>query len=58
MAYKITSDRLDCDKAMGDSITTEELLEMGANIDALVSAGHISDATPSANAPASEGATK
>ena len=45
MAYTITSDRLDCDKSLGDTISTEELLEMGADIDALVSGGHITDAT-------------
>ena len=45
MAYTITSDRLDCEKSLGDTITTEELLEMGANIDALISGGHITDAT-------------
>jgi hypothetical protein len=45
MAYTITSDRLDCEKSLGDTITTEELLEMGANIDALILGGHITDAT-------------
>lgn len=41
MAYKITSDRLDCAKKQGDSLTDKELLDMGANIDALISGGHI-----------------
>ena len=41
MAYKITSDRLDCKKSKGDSITDKELLAMGANIDALIAGGHI-----------------
>jgi hypothetical protein len=45
MAYTITSDRLDCDKSLGDTITTEELLEMGVDIPALISGGHITDAT-------------
>ena len=46
MAYTITSDLLDSPKGLGDSITEEELLEMGANVEALVAAGHISaDAT-------------
>jgi hypothetical protein len=58
MAYIITSDRLDCDKAVGDSITAEELLEMEADIDALISAGHIADATTKTNSAPSEGATK
>jgi hypothetical protein len=62
MAYTITSDRLDCSKAEGDSITTEELLAMGANIDALIAGGHVSDksnpvpANTSAPASAPEGA--
>jgi len=66
MAYTITSDRLDSPKAMGDSITDEELLEMGANIEALVEGGHISNgaakATPAPTIPATpatpEGATE
>ena len=41
MAYKIISDRLVCSKQQGDSITDKELLELGANIDALISGGHI-----------------
>ena len=41
MAYKITSDRLDCKKGLGDTITDKELLAMGANIDALIAGGHI-----------------
>ena len=57
MAYTITSENLDCEKSLGDSITEAELLEMGANIDALISAGHIVDATTTKSAP-SEGATK
>jgi hypothetical protein len=51
MAYIITSDRLDSPKKLGDSITDTELLEMGANIEALVEGGHISsDATPAPKA--------
>ena len=58
MAYTITSDRLDSPKKLGDAITDEELLAMGANIDALVEGGHIStDATkPATTTP--EGDTK
>lgn len=41
MAYKITSNRLDCKKSLGDTITDKELLAIGANIDALVAGGHI-----------------
>ena len=43
MAYTITSDRLDSSKELGDSITSEELLEMGADIEALIAGGHISE---------------
>lgn len=42
MAYTITSDRLDSPKAIGDSVTDAELRAKGANIDALIEAGHIS----------------
>ena len=46
MAYTIISNRLDCKKVEGDSITDKELLDMGANIEALIEGGHISgDAT-------------
>ena len=43
MAYTITSDRLDLSKKLGDSVTSEELLEIGANIAALIEGGHISE---------------
>jgi hypothetical protein len=56
MAYTITSDRLDSPKKLGDSITSEELLEMGANVEALVEGGHISPdgatVTPAPTTPA------
>ena len=51
MAYTITSENLDCEKSLGDSITEEELLKMGANIPALIAAGHIKDATATKSAP-------
>ena len=61
MAYKITSDRLDCAKKQGDSITDKELLAMGANIDALVAGGHIADdaaaVTPTPKPIVEQGAT-
>jgi hypothetical protein len=41
MTYTIISNRLDCKKVEGDSITDKELLEMGANIEALIEGGHI-----------------
>ena len=50
MAYTITSDRLDCPKAEGETITDQELLAMGVDIQALVEGGHI---TPDGTAPAS-----
>jgi hypothetical protein len=63
MAYTITSDRLDSPKKLGDSITSEELLAMGADIEALVEGGHISTdgatVTPAPTTPATpEGATE
>ena len=51
MAYTITSENLDCAKSLGDSITEQELLKMGANIDALIAAGHIADAAKTKSAP-------
>ena len=51
-SYTITSDRLDTPKAQGDSITDAELLEMGANIDALISGGHLSDGKEVKTTPA------
>jgi len=56
MAYTITSDRLDCAKAVGDSITSEELLELGANIAALITGEHITEGAKPKSAPA-EGAS-
>lgn len=50
-SYTITSDRLDSPKAEGDTITDAELLEMGANIDALISGGHLSDGSAPKSAP-------
>ena len=50
-SYTITSDRLDSPKAQGDSITDAELLEMGANIDALIEGGHLSDGKAPKSAP-------
>jgi len=56
MAYTITSDRLDSPKQLGDSITSEELLAMGADIEALIEGGHISEdgatTTPAPTTPA------
>ena len=58
MSYTITSDRWDYAKVNGDSITDEELLAMGANIDALVVGGHITtNASAKATAPVAQPAT-
>ena len=55
MAYTITSNRLDCKKVEGDSITDKELLEMGANIEALIEGGHIlGDATKASSTQTSK----
>jgi len=56
MAYTITSDRLDCAKAVGDSITSEELLALGANIEALIAGEHLTEGASRRSAPA-EGAS-
>jgi hypothetical protein len=57
MTYKITSDRLDCAKSQGDSITEKELLEMGANIEALIEGGHIESDAAKTKPIVEQGAT-
>ena len=48
MSYTVTSDLEVCGKSKGDTLTEKELLEAGANIDALIESAHIkSDSTPS-----------
>jgi hypothetical protein len=48
MSYTVTSDLEVCGKIKGDTLTEKELLEAGANIDALIESAHIkSDSTPS-----------
>jgi hypothetical protein len=48
MSYTVTSDLEVCGKSKGDNLTEKELLEAGANIDALLEGSHIkSDSTPS-----------
>lgn len=56
MPFIIKSDRLDCKKSQGDSISDKELLAMGANIDALVAGGHISPDAASSKPVTTEGA--
>ena len=41
MSYTIASDLKVCGKNKGDSITKEELLKAGANINALIESGHL-----------------
>jgi len=51
MTYTIKSENLEVpNKKMGDKVTEQELLDLGANIDALVSGGHISSDSPKQNA--------
>ena len=57
MDYIITSHLTVCGKSNGETLTTKDLLGAGANIDALISAGHIqAKATPSK--PTQEGVIK
>jgi len=57
MTYKIISSKGICGKKQGDTITTKELDDNKANIDALVSGGHIvKQASPVK--PQQEGAKK
>lgn len=41
MSYTVISDLEVCGKSKGDSLTEKELIDAGANIDALIEAGHI-----------------
>ena len=41
MEYTIISHLTVCGKKKGETLTTKDLLGVGANIDALISAGHI-----------------
>jgi hypothetical protein len=55
MLYTITSDTLAVpNKKKGESIAEKDLLELGCNIAALVSGGHLSSNSPSK--PQAEGA--
>jgi len=58
MSYIITSELEVCNKVKGDSITEKELLNAGANIEALIAGNHIK-ATGGTTKPAiQEGAEK
>jgi len=55
MAYTITSENLEVpNKIKGDKVTEKELLELGVNVDALVSGGHLASDTPAVK-PVAEG---
>jgi hypothetical protein len=58
MFYTITSELKVCNKIKGDTITEKELLNAGANIEALIAGNHIK-ATGGTTKPAiQEGADK
>jgi hypothetical protein len=58
MSYIITSELKVCNKIKGDTITEKELLNAGANIEALIAGNHIK-ATGGTTKPAiQEGADK
>lgn len=48
MSYIVISDLEVCEKSNGDSLTEKELIDAGANIDALIEAGHIKPASAAA----------
>ena len=52
MNYTVISDLEVCGKTKGEVITDEEFVEAGANLDALINAGHIE--ANSASTPASK----
>jgi hypothetical protein len=54
MSYIVTSDLEVCGKKKGEALTEKDLV--GANVEALIGAGHISSS--SKPVPATEGATK
>ena len=54
MTYTVISHALVSGKTFGDSLTEEELLTEGVNIDALIAAGHIEEVPPTPSS-ASEG---
>lgn len=57
MDYIITSHLTVCGKKNGEILTTTDLLGAGANIDALISAGHI-QAKAAPSKPTQEGVIK
>lgn len=55
MTFKVISDREVCGKKQGEILTLKELEDVGANIDALIVAGHLEAQKPTTK-PAQEGA--
>jgi hypothetical protein len=58
MSYVITSEVEVCNKKKGDSITEKELLNAGANIDALIAGNHIKASGGTTKPVIQEGAEK
>lgn len=58
MEYTVTSPTKVGGKSTGEVFTEKELLEAGANIDALIAAGIVTPATPAQKAPAVSQAPK
>jgi hypothetical protein len=51
MEYTVSADLKVLDKGFGEKLTKEELLEAGANIDALIAAGSVTQSTQAPKAP-------
>lgn len=58
MSYVITSELEVCNKKKGESITEKELLNAGANIDALIAGNHIKASGGTIKPVIQEGANK
>lgn len=55
MSYTVISDLEVCGKFKGDLLTEKELIDAGANIDALIEAGHVKNAAVSTKPATDEG---
>lgn len=58
MSYIITSELKVCNKIKGDTITEKELLNAGANIEALIAGDHIKASGGTTKPAIQEGADK
>lgn len=58
MTYTIISELNVCNKMKGDTITEKELLNAGANIDALIAGNHIKASGGTTKPAIQEGANK